>query len=207
MGHVRRMWRTSLCTWTCITRRTCHCIYMQMYRVESWKFLNETSPHQQEQKQLLRHCGQEDEDRECMEFASWVGVSFKGMEAVWKERKGVSSEEKRLPAPREGSHQAGCESPAGVAAPAPPAQHRGAPAPAFSPLRRGHGRPLRLLRGPGGAPGAGASRLWDGLKPRGRGLSSSRRAPGATAAWRRGQVGVPALPRRPGGADLSPRPR
>ena len=30
-----------------------------------------------------------DEDRECHEFASWVGVSFKGMEEVWKERRGV----------------------------------------------------------------------------------------------------------------------
>ncbi|CAE7449795.1 mcl1 [Symbiodinium necroappetens] len=27
-----------------------------------------------------------DEDRECYEFASWVGISFKGMEEVWKER-------------------------------------------------------------------------------------------------------------------------
>ena len=30
-----------------------------------------------------------DEDRECYEFASWVGISFKGMEEVWRERRGV----------------------------------------------------------------------------------------------------------------------
>mmetsp|Transcript_56962 Transcript_56962/g.133219 ORF Transcript_56962/g.133219 Transcript_56962/m.133219 type:complete len:255 (+) Transcript_56962:54-818(+) len=31
----------------------------------------------------------DDEDRECYEFASWVGISFRGMEDVWKERRGV----------------------------------------------------------------------------------------------------------------------
>ena len=30
-----------------------------------------------------------DEDRECHEFASWVGISFGGMEEVWKQRRGV----------------------------------------------------------------------------------------------------------------------
>ncbi|CAJ1334860.1 unnamed protein product, partial [Effrenium voratum] len=28
----------------------------------------------------------DDENRECYEFASWVGISFNGMEEVWKER-------------------------------------------------------------------------------------------------------------------------
>jgi len=31
----------------------------------------------------------EDEDKELWEFACWVGVSFQGMEEVWKQRKGV----------------------------------------------------------------------------------------------------------------------
>ncbi|CAJ1422787.1 unnamed protein product [Effrenium voratum] len=31
----------------------------------------------------------DDENRECYEFASWVGISFNGMEEVWKERRGV----------------------------------------------------------------------------------------------------------------------
>eukprot|EP00435_Cladocopium_sp_Y103_P072562 s1182_g40.t1 len=31
----------------------------------------------------------DDENRECCEFASWVGVSFHGMEEIWKERRGV----------------------------------------------------------------------------------------------------------------------
>jgi len=36
-------------------------------------------------------CEDDDEDRECYEFASWVGVAFDGMFDVWKERKGVTS--------------------------------------------------------------------------------------------------------------------
>ncbi|CAL1144768.1 unnamed protein product [Cladocopium goreaui] len=37
------------------------------------------------------NCAAEDDDetRECCEFASWVGVSFHGMEEIWKERRGV----------------------------------------------------------------------------------------------------------------------
>jgi len=31
----------------------------------------------------------EDEDKELWEFACWVGISFQGMEEVWKQRKGV----------------------------------------------------------------------------------------------------------------------
>eukprot|EP00440_Ansanella_granifera_P033642 gb/GFBE01036504.1/.p1 GENE.gb/GFBE01036504.1/~~gb/GFBE01036504.1/.p1 ORF type:complete len:163 (+),score=27.70 gb/GFBE01036504.1/:1-489(+) len=32
---------------------------------------------------------EEDEDRECYEFASWVGISFTGIEEVWAQRRRV----------------------------------------------------------------------------------------------------------------------
>lgn len=43
----------------------------------------------------LVSCEDEDEEREVCEFASWIGISFKGMHEVWKERKGVTGGQRK----------------------------------------------------------------------------------------------------------------